>query len=188
VVPVLDGCRLEADAEIPERHLGLRTAAEGIGVSLPALTRLGNRLDLDQLLNATSYNQRFESAHTHNAKPKYEGVRVGVARESGVFVSTTRTISISSGSACGNRGVQPTQRPSAARKSSRSLFRWRVPRATRCSPQRQWPPAQRRPSICGKGQAYLRRVWRVDVLGRRIDNARRARLFHGRPSFPSPSR
>jgi len=81
VVPVLGWLPLEADAEIPERHLGLRTAAEGIGVSLPALTRLGNRLDLDQLLNATSYNQRFESAHTHNPKPKYEGVRVGVARD-----------------------------------------------------------------------------------------------------------
>jgi len=80
-VPVLGWLPLEADAEIPERHLGLRTAAEGIGVSLPALTRLGNRLDLDQLLNATSYNQRFESAHTHNPKPKYEGVRVGVARD-----------------------------------------------------------------------------------------------------------
>jgi len=72
---------VEADAAIPERHLGLHTAAEGIGVSLPTLTRLGNRLDLDQLLNATTCNQRVETAHTHSAEPKREGVRVGIARD-----------------------------------------------------------------------------------------------------------
>jgi cobyrinic acid a,c-diamide synthase len=80
-VPVLGWLPMEADAVIPERHLGLHTAAEGIGVSLPTLTRLGNRLDLEQLLNATACNQRFESAHTHSAKPKYEGVRVRIARD-----------------------------------------------------------------------------------------------------------
>ena len=80
-VPVLGWLPVEADAAIPERHLGLHTAAEGIGFSLPTLTRLGNRLDLEQLLNATACNQRFENAHTHSAKPKYEGVRVGIARD-----------------------------------------------------------------------------------------------------------
>jgi len=80
-VPVLGWLPMEADAVIPERHLGLHTAAEGIGVRLSVLTRLGNRLDLDQLLNATTRNQRFETAHTHSAEPKYEGVRVGIARD-----------------------------------------------------------------------------------------------------------
>jgi cobyrinic acid a,c-diamide synthase len=80
-VPVLGWLPMEADAVIPERHLGLHTAAEGIGVSLSTLTRLGNRLDLDQLLNATTCNQRFETAHTHGAGSKYEGVRVGIARD-----------------------------------------------------------------------------------------------------------
>jgi cobyrinic acid a,c-diamide synthase len=42
---------------------------------------LGNRLDLDQLLNATTHNQRFETARTHGAEPKYEGIRVGIARD-----------------------------------------------------------------------------------------------------------
>jgi cobyrinic acid a,c-diamide synthase len=81
VVPLLGWLPLEADAAIPERHLGLHTATEGIGVSLPTLTRLGNRLDLDQLLNATSCNQQFETARTHSAEPKYEGIRVGIARD-----------------------------------------------------------------------------------------------------------
>jgi cobyrinic acid a,c-diamide synthase len=81
VVPVLGWLPMEADVAIPERHLGLHTAAEGIGASLSALTRLGNRLDLDQLLNATTHSQRFETARTHSAEPKYEGSRVGIARD-----------------------------------------------------------------------------------------------------------
>jgi cobyrinic acid a,c-diamide synthase len=81
VVPVLGWLPMEADVAIPERHLGLHTAAEGIGASLSTLTRLGNRLDLDQLLNATTHNQRFETARTHGAEPKYEGIRVGIARD-----------------------------------------------------------------------------------------------------------
>jgi cobyrinic acid a,c-diamide synthase len=72
---------MEADAALPERHLGLHTAAEGIGVSLSTLTRLGNRLDLEQLLNATTHNQRFETRRTHSTESKYEGVRVGIARD-----------------------------------------------------------------------------------------------------------
>jgi cobyrinic acid a,c-diamide synthase len=80
-VPVLGWLPMEADAVIPERHLGLHTAAEGIGVSLPTLTRLGNRLDLEQLLNATTCNQRFETAHAHSVESKYEGLRVGIARD-----------------------------------------------------------------------------------------------------------
>jgi cobyrinic acid a,c-diamide synthase len=81
VVPVLGWLPMEADAAIPERHLGLHTAAEGIGVGHSTLTRLGNRLDLEQLLNATTCNLRFETAHTHRADPKYEGIRVGIARD-----------------------------------------------------------------------------------------------------------
>jgi cobyrinic acid a,c-diamide synthase len=80
-VPVLGWLPMEADVAIPERHLGLHTAAEGIGASLSTLTRLGNRLDLEQLLSATTCNQRFETAHAHGAEPKYEGVRVGIARD-----------------------------------------------------------------------------------------------------------
>jgi cobyrinic acid a,c-diamide synthase len=80
-VPVLGWLPMEADVAIPERHLGLHTAAEGIGASLSTLTRLGNRLDLDQLLNATTHSQRFETARTHSAEPKYEGSRVGIARD-----------------------------------------------------------------------------------------------------------
>ncbi len=80
-VPVLGWLPMEADAVIPERYLGLHTAAEGIGVSTSTLTRLGNRLDLEQLLNATNCNQRLETAHTHNLDSKYEGVRVGIARD-----------------------------------------------------------------------------------------------------------
>jgi cobyrinic acid a,c-diamide synthase len=81
VVPVLGWLPMEADVAIPERHLGLHTAAEGIGTSLSTLTRLGNRLELDQLLNATTHSQRFETARTHSAEPKYEGSRVGIARD-----------------------------------------------------------------------------------------------------------
>ena len=81
VVPVLGWLPMEADVAIPERHLGLHTAAEGIGTSLSTLTRLGNRLELDQLLNGTTHSQRFETARTHSAEPKYEGSRVGIARD-----------------------------------------------------------------------------------------------------------
>jgi cobyrinic acid a,c-diamide synthase len=81
VVPVLGWLPMEADVAIPERHLGLHTAAEGIGTSLSTLTRLGNRLDLDQLLNATTHSQRFETARTHSVEPKYEGIRIGIARD-----------------------------------------------------------------------------------------------------------
>jgi cobyrinic acid a,c-diamide synthase len=70
-VPVLGWFPLEADAVIAERHLGLHTAAEGISVGLPTLTRLGNRLDLEQLLNTTTCNQRFETARRHSAESKY---------------------------------------------------------------------------------------------------------------------
>jgi cobyrinic acid a,c-diamide synthase len=80
-VPVLGWLPMEADAIVPERHLGLHTAAEGIGVGLSTLTRLGNRLDLDQLLNATVYNRRFETTHPHSTEPNYAGLRVGIARD-----------------------------------------------------------------------------------------------------------
>jgi cobyrinic acid a,c-diamide synthase len=80
-VPVLGWLPVEAEAAIPERHLGLYTAAEGIGASLSTLTRLGSRLDLEQLLNATVYNQPSATAPTSSAEPKYKGIRVGVARD-----------------------------------------------------------------------------------------------------------
>jgi cobyrinic acid a,c-diamide synthase len=80
-VPVIGWLPMEADVAIPERHLGLHTAAEGIGPSLSTLTRLGNRLDLDRLLNATIHSHRFETARVPGAEPKYEGIRVGVARD-----------------------------------------------------------------------------------------------------------
>jgi cobyrinic acid a,c-diamide synthase len=81
VVPVLGWLPMEADAAIPERHLGLHTAAEGMGASISALTRLGNRLDLDQLLTATACNRQFETAPIKSAEPRHEGVRVGIARD-----------------------------------------------------------------------------------------------------------
>jgi cobyrinic acid a,c-diamide synthase len=81
LVPVLGWLPEEADAAIPERHLGLHTAAEGIGASLSTLTRLGSRLDVEQVLNATVYNQGFATAPISTAEPKYRGVRVGVARD-----------------------------------------------------------------------------------------------------------
>ena len=81
LVPVLGWLPVEADAAIPERHLGLHTAAEGIGAGLSTLTRLGSRLDLEQVLNATVYKQGFATAPISTAEPKYKGVRVGVARD-----------------------------------------------------------------------------------------------------------
>jgi cobyrinic acid a,c-diamide synthase len=81
LVPVLGWLPVEADAAIPERHLGLHTAAEGIGAGLSTLTRLGSRLDLEQVLNATVYKQGFATAPISTAEPKYRGVRVGVARD-----------------------------------------------------------------------------------------------------------
>lgn len=81
LAPVLGWLPVEADTAIPERHLGLHTAAEGIGASLSTLTRLGSHLDLEQLLNATVYNQRLATAPIRSAEPKYKGIRVGVARD-----------------------------------------------------------------------------------------------------------
>jgi cobyrinic acid a,c-diamide synthase len=81
VVPVLGWLPSEADAVIPERHLGLHTAAEGTSASTPTLTRLGNCLDVEQLLNATAYKQRFETVPISSAVPKYKGIRVGIARD-----------------------------------------------------------------------------------------------------------
>ena len=81
LVPVLGWLPVEADAAIPERHLGLHTAAEGIGAGLSTLTRLGSRLHLEQVLNATVYKQGFATAPISTAEPKYRGVRVGVARD-----------------------------------------------------------------------------------------------------------
>jgi cobyrinic acid a,c-diamide synthase len=79
-LPVFGWLPMEADAAIPERHLGVHTAAEGITASLPALTQLGNRLDLEQLLNATLY-KRLETPPINNAEPKHGGIRVGIARD-----------------------------------------------------------------------------------------------------------
>jgi cobyrinic acid a,c-diamide synthase len=81
VVPVFGWLPVEAEAAIPERYLGLHTAVEGIGASISTLTRLGNRLSVRQLLNATTYNQQFAAAPTNSAETKYEGIRVGIARD-----------------------------------------------------------------------------------------------------------
>ena len=80
-VPVLGWLPVEADAVIPERHLGLHTAAEGISASLATLTGLGNRLDIQHLLNATVSNQRFATPPISGAEPNYKGIRVGVPRD-----------------------------------------------------------------------------------------------------------
>ena len=80
-VPVLGWLPLETDAAIPERHLGLHTAAEGISASISMLKRLGNRLRVDQLLHATAYDQRFEPVSASGAESKYAGIRVGIARD-----------------------------------------------------------------------------------------------------------
>jgi cobyrinic acid a,c-diamide synthase len=80
-IPVLGWLPVEGDATIPERHLGLHTAAEGITASVPILERLGNRLDIEQLLKATAYNPRFDAAIEVNTVRKHEGIRVGIARD-----------------------------------------------------------------------------------------------------------
>jgi cobyrinic acid a,c-diamide synthase len=81
VVPILGWLPVEANAAIPERHLGLHTAAEGVGASLSALTRLGGRLDLDLLLNAAVCKPQFAAVQLNNGPGTYEGIRVGVARD-----------------------------------------------------------------------------------------------------------
>jgi len=80
-VPVLGWLPMETDAAIPERHLGLHTAAEEITASVSTLTRLGNRLDIEQLLKATRYPQRFEIAPKSSGELKREVIRVGIARD-----------------------------------------------------------------------------------------------------------
>jgi cobyrinic acid a,c-diamide synthase len=80
-IPVLGWLPVETGAAIPERHLGLHTAAEGIGASLSTLTGLGNRLDIEQLLKDTVYSQRFATATISSAELKFKGIRVGVARD-----------------------------------------------------------------------------------------------------------
>jgi cobyrinic acid a,c-diamide synthase len=80
-VPVLGWLPVERDAAIPERHLGLHTAAEGISTGLSTLTRLGNRLSVDQLLKAPAYRQRSENIFVNSAESQYAGIRVGIARD-----------------------------------------------------------------------------------------------------------
>ena len=81
VVPVLGWLPVEAAATIPERHLGLHTAVEGISASISTLTQLSDRLDIEQLLSATACGQSFEIPPISNREPKHEGIRVGVARD-----------------------------------------------------------------------------------------------------------
>src|ERR1700691_92451 len=81
VIPVLGWLPVETDAAIPERHLGLHTAAEGIKASLSTLTQLGNRLDLERLLKETVYSQRLEAPPANSAEPAYKGIRAGIARD-----------------------------------------------------------------------------------------------------------
>ena len=80
-LPVLGWLPVELAAVIPERHLGLHTAAEGIALSLSTLTTFGNRLDLDILLNATTYNEPFQKPETPVRQTQFEGLRVGIARD-----------------------------------------------------------------------------------------------------------
>jgi cobyrinic acid a,c-diamide synthase len=81
LLPVLGWLPTQADIAIPERHLGLHTAAEGIDIRLSTLARLGAQLDIDQLLSATTYGKREAAAHATRAEPDYKAVRVGVARD-----------------------------------------------------------------------------------------------------------
>ena len=80
-VPVVGWLPVEADAAIPERHLGLHTAAEGTSAGISALLRLGNRLGIDELLNVTTYAPRPETVSATSTEPNYEWIRVGVARD-----------------------------------------------------------------------------------------------------------
>jgi len=80
-IPVVGWLPVEADATIPERHLGLHTAAEGTSAGISTLMRLGNRLGIDELLNVTTYAPRFDTVSATCAEPRYEGIRVGIARD-----------------------------------------------------------------------------------------------------------
>jgi len=80
-VPVLGWLPVNSDIVVPERHLGLHTASEGIRANGSTLTRLGNGLNIEQLLTSTAYHQQFECAPARAAEPQYEGVHVGIARD-----------------------------------------------------------------------------------------------------------
>jgi len=80
-VPVIGWLPVDADVAIPERHLGLHTAAEGTSADISTLIRLGNRLGIDKLLSVTDYAPRLETAFTTSTEPGYEGIRVGIARD-----------------------------------------------------------------------------------------------------------
>jgi cobyrinic acid a,c-diamide synthase len=79
-VPVLGWLPMETEALIPERHLGLHTPAEGVRPNPSALARLGNGLAIEQLLNTTTC-QQFETERTHRVESRFQGVRVGIARD-----------------------------------------------------------------------------------------------------------